>query len=386
MRILHSYILKEMLKALALALAAVSAVVCFGLVLAALQQKGLGPLTSLVYMALSVPVAVYIALPLAAVLAATLIYGRLAADREVMACWASGIPASSLLWPALLLALMGGGLSLALAAWPLPQSSYAAKCLALADIERHFFTQLADGHINVKEASVQLTVDRVAGTTLYGPTVKYRSPNGQTYCYARYGRVEFNAERNEAKLALWDAMVVDELHALPVRGTHTLTIPLPTFVPRKEDDLTLWHLMLIQAHPELADRVRMLKEGTPEAAVQYFKDAVRAACMAEMHKRLATALGCAGLVLVGAGLGLRFHSGHLLTAFGVALAPWLGSWLMTWVAEKAASRAVRNPEDLMWIIWAPNVLVALLGLAALAAIAWVWAHPVRLRDRLLGRR
>jgi lipopolysaccharide export LptBFGC system permease protein LptF len=386
MRILHAYILKEMLKALALALAAVAGVVCFGLVLQALQQKGLGPLASLLYMGLSVPVAVYLALPLAAVLAATLVYGRLAAEREVMACWASGIPAASLLWPAVLLALIAGGSALVLAAWPLPASSYAAQCLALADIERHFFTELSDGRISVKEANVQMTVDRVVNKTLYGPTVKYRGPNGQTYCYARYGEVEFHKDANEAELVLLDALVVDELHANPVRAKeHRVFVPLPTYVPHREDDLSLWHLMLVQGHPELSDRVRKLKENTPEALVQYHKEAARAAVMAEFHKRLATALGCFGLALVGAGLGMYFHSGHLLTAFGVALAPWFLSFLMTWVAERAASRAVKNPDELMWIIWAPNVLVVLLGLAILAFIIWFWCHPVTLRDRLLGR-
>jgi len=385
MRILHSYILKDMLKALALALAAVSGVVCFGLVLQKLQQKGLGPLDSLLYMGISVPVAVYLALPLAAVLAAALTCGRLAADREVMACSASGIPVSSLLWPSILLALLASAGSLALATWPLPASSYAAKCITLADLERHFFTELADGRISVKEANIQLTADRVAGSMLYGPTVKYRGPNGQTYCYARYGRVEFDKVRNEAKLALWDAMVSDELHSLPVRVAETtISVPLPTYVPRSENDLSLWHLALVQNHPELADRVRLLKEETPEPVVQYHKDAARTESMAEMHKRLAAALGCFGLVLVGAGLGMYFHSGHLLTSFGVALVPWLGSWLMTLVAQKAASRAVKNPEDLMWIIWAPNVLVVLLGVGVLACLVWFWARPVRLRDRLLA--
>ncbi|MCX5654889.1 MAG: LptF/LptG family permease [Planctomycetota bacterium] len=387
MRILHAYILKEMLKALALALAAVAGVVCFGLVLQALQQKGLGPLASLMYMGLSVPMAVYLALPLAAVLAATLVYGRLAAEHEVQACWASGIPVSSLLWPAVLLAMTGCGLSLSLAAWPLPESSYAAKALALMDLERHFFSQLNDGRINVKESNIQLTVDRVIDNTLYGPTVKYRGPNGQTYCYAQFGRVEFDKVRNEAKLALWDALVLDELHAMPVRSkVHSLVVPLPTYVPRKENDLSLWHLALVESHPELADRVRMLKADTPEVVVQYHKDAARAEVMAEMHKRLATALGCFGLVLMGAGLGMYFHSGHLLTAFGVALVPWFGSYLMTWVAERAASRAVKNPEDLMWIIWAPNALVVILGLLILAFIVWLWCHPTTLQDRLLGRK
>jgi lipopolysaccharide export LptBFGC system permease protein LptF len=387
MRILHSYILKEMLKALVLALAAVAGVVCFGLVLQALQQKGLGPFSSLLYMGLSVPMAVYLALPLAAVLAATLVYGRLAAEHEVQACWASGIPVSSLLWPGVLLGLATCGLSVGLAAWPLPASSYAAQCLALADIERHFFSELSDGRISVKEANVQLTVDRVIDNTLYGPTVKYRGPNGQTYCYARYGKIEFDKARNEAKLALWDALVVDELRTMPIRSAvHSLVIPLPTYVPRRENDLSLWRLMLIQNHPELSDRVRKLKESAPDSIVQYHKDAARAEVMAEMHKRLASALGCFGLVLVGAGLGMYFHSGHLLTAFGVALAPWFGSYLMTWVADRAASRAIKNPEGMMWVIWAPNVLVVLLGFAILAFIVWAWCHPTTLRDKVLGRK
>jgi lipopolysaccharide export LptBFGC system permease protein LptF len=388
MRILHSYILKEMLKTLVLALAAVAGVVCFGLVLQALQQKGLGPLASLLYMGLSVPMAVYLALPLAAVLATTLVYGRLAAEHEVQACWASGIPASSLLWPAMLLAIVGTGVSLGLAAWPLPESSYAAKALALMDLERHFFSQLNEGRISVKEANIQMTVDRVVDHTLYGPTVKYRDPkSGQTYVYAQYGRVEFDAARNEAKIALWDALVVDELHAMPIRSkVHSVVIPLPTSVPRNENDLSLWRLALVQGHPELSDRVRMLKASTPEAVVQYHKDAARAEVMAALHKRLASAAGCFGLVLVGAGLGMYFHSGHLLTAFGVALVPWFVSFMLTGVAERAASRAIKNPEDLMWIIWAPNAMVVVLGLAIIAYIVWFWCHPTTLREKILGRR
>jgi len=387
MRILHKYILKEMLKALALALTAVAGIVCFGLVLKALQMQGLGPLASFLYMGLSLPMAVYLALPLAAVLAATLVYGRLAAEHEVQACWASGIPVSSLLWPAVLLAIIGMGVSLGLAAWPLPESSYAAKALTLMDLERHFFSQLNEGHISIKESNIQLTVDRVVDHTLYGPTVKYRDPKtGQTYVYAQYGRVEFDKERNEAKLALWDALVVDELHAMPVRSkVHSLVFQLPTYVPRTENDLTLWRLMLTQSHPELSDRVRMLKESTPEAVVQYHKDAVRADVMAALHKRLATALGCFGLVLVGAGLGMYFHSGHLLTAFGVALVPWFFSFMLTGVAERAASRAIKDPEGMMWILWAPNVAVFVLGLAITAYIVWSWCHPTTLRDKLLRR-
>ena len=55
MRILHRYIFRELLKAFGLALVAVTGVVCLGMVLKALQDEGLGPLTSLLYMVLSIP-------------------------------------------------------------------------------------------------------------------------------------------------------------------------------------------------------------------------------------------------------------------------------------------------------------------------------------------
>lgn len=387
MRILHRYILKEMLKALALSLAGVSGVVCFAMVLQALQQQGLGPLTSIVYMGLSFTGAAYIALPLSAVLAGTLVYGRLAADNEVLACRASGIPLSSLFWPTILLAVLAAAVTLGLAAWPLPASTYEAKRLALADIERLFFTRLSSsGKISVKQANFQMTVDRVVGDMLYGPTLKYRGTNGQTYCYAPYGRVAFDQAHNRAKLALWEAVVVDEAHVLPVRGTHSVTLTLPTVVPREEDSLSLWHLMAVQRRPEISDRVRVLPEDSTQETIDAVKKAARSRAMAEMHGRLASALGCFGLVLVGAGLGTYFHSGNLLTAFGVALVPWLGAMLLTMTAVKTVSRAAENPQDQVWLVWMPNLAVAVLGLALLAYLSWVWSTPVGWWGLRRGRR
>ncbi|HUU92473.1 MAG TPA: LptF/LptG family permease [Phycisphaerae bacterium] len=387
MRILHRYILKEMLKALALGLVAVTGVVAFGLVLKALEEYGLGPFTSLAYMVLSMPKAAYFALPLAAVLAGTLVYGRLAAQNELMACRASGIPTWSLFWPTIVLAAVASVSTFFLAAWPLPASAYAAKRLTLADIERLFFTRLAStGRIRLKEANFQMTVDRVVGDMLYGPTVKYRGTGGQTYCYAPFGRVTFDRARNRVRLALWEAVVMDESHTVPVRGTHAVGLTLPTTVPREEDDLDLWHLMAWQRRPDLSDRVRDLPEDASDVAIEIATNKVRARCIADLHGRLAGAVGCFGLVLVGAGLGMWFHSGHLLTAFGVGLVPWMWASGATMFITARVAREYDNPNDLVWLIWAPNLQVVALGLAILAYLSWVWPSPLRLRDRLRGRR
>jgi len=386
-RILHRYILWDMLKALALALAAVAGVVSFCLVLPKLQEYGLGPLASLMYMALVLPRAAYLALPLAATLAGTLVYGRLASENELMACWASGVPRWSLFWPTLILGMVAAGITLGLAVWPLPESKYAAKVLAQADVERLLFSKLGTtGKIKIKEANFQLTVDRVAGDMLYGPTLKYRGAGGQTYCYAPYGTAEFDRQTNQVRLRLVEAVVVDEAHKVPLRGTHVVSLRLPTRLPREEDELNLWRLMAAQHYPETSDRYRQLDENESEATRRAVRQKVRARATAEIHGRLAAVLGCFGLVLMGAGLGVRFHSGHLLTAFGVALAPWFIAYSVTSMAIKTVERALANPEDQLYLIWTPNLAVALLGLGLLAYLSWVsgWPGREKVARRLLG--
>jgi len=385
MRILHRYILGDMIKALALAVAAVSGVVCFGLVLPTLQEYGLGPLNSLLYMALVIPRAAYLALPLSAALAGSLVYGRLAAENELMACRASGIPRWSLFWPTLVLAMLAGVATLALAAWPLPASKFAAKTLAKADAKRLLFNRLATtGKFRLDEARLQLTVDRVVGDMFYGPTVKHAGRTSATYCYAPYGHVAF--EGNRVRVTLVEGVILDESNTNPQRGTHVFTFQLPTILPRDEDEMSLWHLLAASHHPEITDRYQRIAKDADEAGQRYAKQTVRARVMAELHGRLAMAAGCFGLVLVGAGLGMYFHSGHLLTAFGVALVPGLGAWYITTVAVKTVARAAEHPEDELHLIWTPNLAVVVIGLLLLAHLSWFWSSPIRLRDLLWRRR
>lgn len=388
MRILHRYILNEMLKAFALALAGATGVVSFGLVLSALQSQGLSPLSSIFYMGLSLPAAIYLALSLAAVLATTLVYGRLSADNEIMAAQASGVPLSSLFWPTTILAILTAAASLVLAAYPLPESNSLAKRVSLRDAESLFYTTLSNGKkISLRQPNgegFQLQVDRVVGDLLYGPTLKYRGKRGQTYIFAPYGKVRFLHEENKAEMTLWYAIVMDEAGASPIKGTHRVVMPLPTQIVPKEDELTLWELMFVQRHPEQSERYKALPETAPEEARAKAKKEIAVRAMAEMHTRLANALGCFGLVLVGTGLGVLLHSGHLLTAFGVALVPWITATLLTIPAAKTVARNFEHAHRLVPIIWLPNVAVCLLGLAIFLWLLWGWY--VKSGWRTLSRR
>jgi lipopolysaccharide export LptBFGC system permease protein LptF len=386
MRILHRYILWELAKAFVLALAAVTGLVCLSLVLQALQDKGLGPVACFMYMCLSIPFAMYFAVTLAAVLATTLVYGRLTADREVQACLAGGLAPSSLLWPALVLALAAAGASLGLAAWPMPASHYATKCLARADIERLFFLELATKQrVRDKNKGFQLVVDRIVGDVLYGPTLTHRTRSGQTYAYAPIGKVEFDRKANRINLTLWQAAIISESGEVTIEGTQKGSLELPTHIPRDISDRSLWELLAAQHVPEkfsvaLADRDE--SRDWPPERVRRELDRVRARAMAEFHGRLATALGCLGLVVLGAVLGMAFHSGHLLTAFGAALPPWLGSVLATFMGINVIGDRTQRPEDLLHLVWLPNLAMVAAGGAAAAWIVGWWVRP---RRRLLRR-
>jgi hypothetical protein len=180
------------------------------------------------------------------------------------------------------------------------------------------------------------------------------------------------------------AALVERPTSTPVRGDHVISFDLPSSVMRPTDDLNLWQLMAVQHNPRLSEEVAQLADTVKPEDVQLVINRVRATATGELHGRLATALGCLGLVLLGAALGAYFHSGNLLTAFGIALVPWLAAWALTSTAVKAVGDHVADPQQFVWIVWAPNVLVLILGLAAVAGVCWVWGYPVRLRHRLLG--
>ncbi len=101
------YVLAEILPTLVGALAAVIVLVLLSLLEAAiapLLAKGANPLLVARLVALNVPEAVATALPIALMFATLLALSRLAADSEIKAALAGGVPASRLFRPVLLLA------------------------------------------------------------------------------------------------------------------------------------------------------------------------------------------------------------------------------------------------------------------------------------------
>src|SRR4030043_1775482 len=103
---LHRYIFRELLKVFIPSAVALTVMLSLGSVLRPIQEYGVGPRQVVHLMGYFLPIALTFVLPMAAVFAAALVYGRFASDNELDACRASGVSLMTLIYPGLALAIM----------------------------------------------------------------------------------------------------------------------------------------------------------------------------------------------------------------------------------------------------------------------------------------
>jgi len=104
--ILHRYIFRELFKVFLLASVALTLILSLGSILRPVQEYGVGPGQVLSLMGYFLPITLTFILPMAALFASALVYGRFASDNELDACRASGVGLLTLVYPGLVLAIV----------------------------------------------------------------------------------------------------------------------------------------------------------------------------------------------------------------------------------------------------------------------------------------
>ncbi len=144
-RTLHGYISRDLLKVTGLALVAFTLVMTIFAVIEPLRKRGLasGQVASL--FAYTLPMMLSLTVPIAALFAATIVYGRFSQDNELTACRASGISTISLLKPALVLGAIAMVISMVLSNFVAPKMTEllarSVKANALGIAARQLRTQ-----------------------------------------------------------------------------------------------------------------------------------------------------------------------------------------------------------------------------------------------------
>lgn len=97
--LLFWYILRDLLKVLAISTAVLVTIISFGAAIRPLSDGTLGPVALLQYIFLAMPPMLQFALPFSAAFSATMVYHRMSSDNEIAACAASGVSYPQLLLP-----------------------------------------------------------------------------------------------------------------------------------------------------------------------------------------------------------------------------------------------------------------------------------------------
>jgi len=140
--ILHKYIFRELLKVFVPAVVALTLILSLGIVLRPMQEFGVGPRQAVHLMGYFLPITLTFVLPIAALFAGALVYGRLANDNELDACKASGISFLRLVYPGLALALIVASANLLLSFHVTPIFFHLAEKSLKADAKQILFRNI----------------------------------------------------------------------------------------------------------------------------------------------------------------------------------------------------------------------------------------------------
>jgi len=215
--ILHRYIFKELLKVFVLTTLALSVIMSLGSLLRPIQEYGVGPSQVFDLLCYFLPVTMTFVLPVAALFATSLVYGRFAADNEFDACKSSGISPSMMFYPAIILAIVIAIANLILSFHVVPAYVQKAEMEMKADAKQILFRNIQrQGYYSLPGKKFRIYADAadIKNSGLLGVVIVDNSRNkGNKLITAEAATVNFDSTQktNEVKVFAKNAYQIDEL-------------------------------------------------------------------------------------------------------------------------------------------------------------------------------
>ncbi|MEJ5258938.1 MAG: LptF/LptG family permease [Anaerohalosphaeraceae bacterium] len=140
--LLHRYLMKELLRIFFLATVALTLMLSAGLLVPMIKEYGVSPRQMLSLIGDFCPITLTFVIPIAALFAAAMTYGRFAADRELDACRAGGIAFRTLILPGFSLALGAALANLMLSFYITPAFIHRSEYRVRADAKQILFRNI----------------------------------------------------------------------------------------------------------------------------------------------------------------------------------------------------------------------------------------------------
>lgn len=389
MRHITRYVILEMLKVFVSALVVLTSIMLLiGLAQRALRE-GMGPMPVLRLIPFVLPDALRFAIPGTILFATCTVYGRMAADNEILAIKSLGISPMVAIWPALIVGFM---ISLA-AVWlndiAVTWGRHGINRVVLQSVE-----EIAYGMLRTQQAYTtdrfSISVKGVEDRTLIRPTICFHATNDSppVTLVARQAELNFNPDNNKLKILIEDTEFDVGTHThgqwpntfeyeLPIptgrRGNHHSQSPSEIAlrhisskadqqrknISHKEQVLAAHgaYQMLTgdfqQMHGEpWSNRTRELES----ANFRLFR------LLTEPWRRWANGFSCLAFILVGTGMAIRLRTADFWTSFGLCFLPILAVYypLMQYGVDRAKCGALPP-----YTVWFGNLVLLIIGIILL---------------------
>lgn len=167
-RTIFWYLLKDLLRVFVLTAVALAGIMSFCGLLRPLTEHGLDAIQVVKMLAYFLPAMSTYSLPVAALFATSMVYGRLAADNELTACRASGISYTIIGLPALVLGLTVALLTLMLLSYVVPVTTLAVQEVIYSNVARLIADKISRNH--------QIRFGAPPGVTVFAESAQVQNP------------------------------------------------------------------------------------------------------------------------------------------------------------------------------------------------------------------
>jgi lipopolysaccharide export system permease protein len=314
-------------------------------------QRGLAPSQILSVVPLLIPNTLPYTLPATTLFATCIVYGRLAADNEVLAVKTAGARIGRLLAPSLTLGIGAGLVTGVLYYKYIPYTHRILRTTIVGDVEDMLYAMLKrNGCLRHPKVLYSMWVREVQGRHLIDAVFKQRDEQGHytVVARAREAEINYDAATRMIQVKMLNCVVIGENDrgGGGVIGHQTYDVPLrddmlASEYPNRASDMTWPELSARRV--EIEEEIEQLQHevGMPPAGEnilpddhkmdlkRYRENTIKTrqrdirSIDAEWHQRPAIAFGCICFVLVGAPVGLWFGKADYLSAFVTCFLPTL---------------------------------------------------------------
>jgi lipopolysaccharide export system permease protein len=383
--ILHRMILWELVKVFSIALVGITGILLMAGIISEASQQGLGPGQVLAAIPLLVPTMLPYTVPATTLFAACVVYGRLAADNEILAIKAAGVNLLKVVKPGVVLGLVMSATTLGLYYEAIPCTFRLLRALIVSDAEEFIYSILKrTGVINHASLPYSMFVQGVRGRKLLDPVVKRKDSQGKIDAVATAQDAELRVDMGRKMLLIHMkngiTSTADGSRAYFQERTFDMALPkdFGGEGPRRPRAMT-WPEMLdnrVEQDEEmervsalhsvnvaqllLSDMpldVSQLRSALREKMLVYRQNQL--ALDVEMHMRVALSLGCLFFILVGCPVGIWFSRSDFLSSFITCFLPIIIIYYPLMLCGTGIAREGRFP--MVPLIYGADALVAVMG-------------------------